>query len=172
RQIDAGLAGKADRLGHVGGVRAPRDQARALVYHRVVELPCLLVLRMVGVEHLALQPALELNSELVRRGHRGHLNLLKVFGRSTDKYYDKLSCMSSEAKALDLRKARGEDTRLQILDAARAKLAEHGAAGTTTRSIAARGGVRLSLVHYHFGGKQQLLAAVLDRENERLLERQ
>jgi AcrR family transcriptional regulator len=80
--------------------------------------------------------------------------------------------MSSEAKAVDLRKARGEDTRLQILDAARAELAEHGAAGTTTRSIAERAGVQLSLVHYHFGGKQQLLAAVLDRENERLLERQ
>src|SRR5205085_3034617 len=32
--------------------------------------------------------------------------------------------------------------------------------------------VRSSLVHYHFGGKQQLFAAVLDRENERLLGRQ
>jgi AcrR family transcriptional regulator len=80
--------------------------------------------------------------------------------------------VSSEAKPVDLRKARGEDTRLQILDAARAELAQHGAAATTTRSIADRAGVRLSLVHYHFGGKQQLLAAVLDRENDRLLERQ
>ena len=80
--------------------------------------------------------------------------------------------MSSEAKAVDLRKARGEDTRLQILDAARAELAEHGAAGTTTRSIAERAGVRLSLVHYHFGGKQQLLGAVLERQNADLLQRQ
>jgi AcrR family transcriptional regulator len=32
--------------------------------------------------------------------------------------------------------------------------------------------VRPSLVHYHFGGKQQLLVAVLARENQRLLERQ
>jgi len=79
--------------------------------------------------------------------------------------------MSSPAKK-DLRRARGDDTRLLILAAARDVLAEHGAAGTTTRSIAERAGVKLSLVHYHFGGKQELLAAVLDVENERLLERQ
>ena len=80
--------------------------------------------------------------------------------------------MSTSAKRPDLRRARGEDTRLHILDAARDALAEHGAAGTTTRAIADRAGVQLSLVHYHFGGKQQLLAAVLDAENDRLLERQ
>jgi AcrR family transcriptional regulator len=78
----------------------------------------------------------------------------------------------SSEPAVDLRKARGEDTRSQILAAARDELAAHGAAATTTRSIAERAGVQLSLVHYHFGGKQQLLAAVLDVENERLLERQ
>ena len=80
--------------------------------------------------------------------------------------------MSSAAGKLDLRRARGDDTRLQILAAARDALAEHGAAATTTRAIAERAGVQLSLVHYHFGSKQQLLAAVLDSENERLLERQ
>jgi AcrR family transcriptional regulator len=80
--------------------------------------------------------------------------------------------MSSEARRLDLRRARGEDTRALILDAARDALAEHGYASTTTRAIADRAGVQLSLVHYHFGGKQQLLTAVLERENERLLERQ
>ncbi|HST16254.1 MAG TPA: TetR/AcrR family transcriptional regulator [Gaiellaceae bacterium] len=80
--------------------------------------------------------------------------------------------MSRTAGTPDQRRARGDDTRMQILAAARDALAEHGAAGTTTRGIADRAGVQLSLVHYHFGGKQQLLAAVLDRENERLLERQ
>jgi AcrR family transcriptional regulator len=80
--------------------------------------------------------------------------------------------MSSAPSKRDLRRARGDDTRSQILEAARDALAEHGAAATTTRSIADRAGVQLSLVHYHFGGKQQLLAAVLDRENARLLERQ
>jgi AcrR family transcriptional regulator len=38
--------------------------------------------------------------------------------------------------------------------------------------VAEGAGVRLSLVHYHYGGKAALLLAVLDRENERLLARQ
>jgi AcrR family transcriptional regulator len=80
--------------------------------------------------------------------------------------------MSSPKTKVDLRRARGVDTRTQILDAARDALAQDGYAHTTTRSIAERAGVQLSLVHYHFGGKQRLLEAVLARENERLLERQ
>jgi AcrR family transcriptional regulator len=78
----------------------------------------------------------------------------------------------SSPPKVDLRKARGEDTKEQILDAARDALAATGYARTTTRAIADRAGVPLSLVHYHFGGKQQLLVAVLERENARLLERQ
>src|SRR6266480_906960 len=80
--------------------------------------------------------------------------------------------VSSPAKKVDLRRARGEDTRVLILDAARDALAEDGYARTTTRAIADRADVQLSLVHYHFRGKQHLLAEVLKRENERLLERQ
>jgi AcrR family transcriptional regulator len=80
--------------------------------------------------------------------------------------------MSSPAEKLDLRRARGEDTRALILDAARDVLTERGYRGTTTRAIAERAGVQLSLVHYHFRTKAQLLAEVLTRENERLLERQ
>jgi AcrR family transcriptional regulator len=80
--------------------------------------------------------------------------------------------MSSSPERVDLRRARGAGTREQILDAARDVLARQGYAGTTTRAIAEAADVRPSLVHYHFGGKQQLLAAVLERENERLLERQ
>lgn len=80
--------------------------------------------------------------------------------------------MSSASPRVDQRRARGDDTRTLILDAARDALAEDGYGQTTTRAIAERAGVRLSLVHYHFGGKQQLLVAVLTRENDRLLERQ
>jgi AcrR family transcriptional regulator len=74
--------------------------------------------------------------------------------------------------SLDQRVARGEATRTLILDAAREVLGEHGFAATTTRAVAEQAGVQLSLVHYHFGGKRQLLAAVLAREDERLLARQ
>ncbi len=80
--------------------------------------------------------------------------------------------MSSPAKAGDQRVARGAATRSQILAAAREVLAADGYSGASTRAVADRAGVRLSLVHYHFGGKRGLLAAVLEYENEQLLERQ
>jgi AcrR family transcriptional regulator len=80
--------------------------------------------------------------------------------------------MSSALPKLDQRIARGEATREQILDAAAQVLGEQGGTATTTRAIADRAGVRLSLVHYHFGAKGGLLAELLERENTRLLERQ
>ena len=70
------------------------------------------------------------------------------------------------------RAARGEATRLRILDAARDLLVERGYSCTSTRAVAERAETQLSLVHYHFSGKQQLLVAVLERQNEELLERQ
>ena len=73
---------------------------------------------------------------------------------------------------VDRRAARGLQTRLRILDAAREMLLARGAGGTSTRSVAEEAGVPLSLVHYHFGGMQALLVAVLERENEELLGRQ
>ena len=72
----------------------------------------------------------------------------------------------------DRRTLRGGLTRLKILEAARGTLLERGAGGTSTRSVADRAGVPLSQVHYHFGSKQDLLAAVLERENDLLLDRQ
>jgi AcrR family transcriptional regulator len=79
--------------------------------------------------------------------------------------------MSSPATT-DGRALRGQATRDRIVDAAREMLIEHGHGGTSTRAVADCAGVRLSLVHYHFGGKQGLLVEVLDRENEQLLKRQ
>jgi len=78
----------------------------------------------------------------------------------------------SSAAAPDRRALRGQATRDRIIDAARAVLIEEGHANASTRAVADRAGVRLSLVHYHFGGKQGLLVEVLGRENEQLLERQ
>ena len=80
--------------------------------------------------------------------------------------------MSSAAERVDQRLVRGEATRELILDAAAELLGGEGSAATTTRAVAERAGVRLSLVHYHFGGKCALLAELLARENAKLLTRQ
>ncbi|MDP9434553.1 MAG: TetR/AcrR family transcriptional regulator [Actinomycetota bacterium] len=63
-------------------------------------------------------------------------------------------------------------TRERILDGARAGLLDAGYAGLSTRRVADGAGVPLSQLHYHFGGKRQLILAVLARENERLIDRQ
>ena len=78
--------------------------------------------------------------------------------------------MSSDLK--HRRSTRGDATKELILEAARESLREEGYSGTSIRAVAERAGVQLSLVHYHFGSKQSVLVAVLERENEKLLERQ
>jgi AcrR family transcriptional regulator len=79
---------------------------------------------------------------------------------------------STDVPSTDGRAVRGEATRRRIVDAARDVLLERGHAAASTRAVADEAGVRLSLVHYHFGGKQGLLLEVLERENELLLRRQ
>ena len=64
------------------------------------------------------------------------------------------------------------DTRASILAAARERLLAVGYANLSTRTVADAAGVPLSQIHYHFGSKQQLILAVLEAENERLLARQ
>ena len=64
------------------------------------------------------------------------------------------------------------DTRTAILAAARRRLLSDGYANLSTRAVADAAGVPLSQIHYHFGSKRQLILAVLDAENVRLLERQ
>jgi AcrR family transcriptional regulator len=83
-----------------------------------------------------------------------------------------LDMSSATDPTTDGRAIRGQATRDRIVDAARDLLVEQGHGGTSTRAVADRAGVRLSLVHYHFGGKQGLLVEVLQRENDLLLERQ
>jgi AcrR family transcriptional regulator len=64
------------------------------------------------------------------------------------------------------------DTRVSILEAARARLLAEGYANLSTRAVAEAAEVPLSQIHYHFGSKQQLILALLEAENTRLLERQ
>jgi AcrR family transcriptional regulator len=64
------------------------------------------------------------------------------------------------------------DTKAAILGAAKHVLRESGFAGLSTRLIAESAGVPLSQIHYHFGSRQKLVLALLETENQRLLERQ
>jgi AcrR family transcriptional regulator len=64
------------------------------------------------------------------------------------------------------------ETRASILAAARATLLADGYASLSTRRVADAAGVPLSQIHYHFGSKQQLILALLEAENARLIERQ
>jgi len=54
-------------------------------------------------------------------------------------------------------------TRERILDAAEELFAEHGIEATSLRAIVARAGVNLAAIHYYFGSKSALLAAVIHR---------
>jgi AcrR family transcriptional regulator len=66
----------------------------------------------------------------------------------------------------------GASTRALILKAARRRLIEQGYANLNVRDIARDAGVNHALIGYHFNGKQQLVLAVLDDANTRLLDRQ
>ncbi|MCX5205433.1 TetR family transcriptional regulator [Streptomyces sp. NBC_00237] len=56
--------------------------------------------------------------------------------------------------------------RRQLVEAAIRVMARDGVAKTTTRSVVAEAGVSLSVFHYCFGSKQELLEAVMDTISE------
>lgn len=60
------------------------------------------------------------------------------------------------------------DTRTGLIDAAQARIAEHGYAGTSIRDLAADVGIRESSVYKHFPSKQAMLEAVLARAEQRV----
>lgn len=60
------------------------------------------------------------------------------------------------------RQAGDLEPREQILDAAAELFAEHGYAGTSTRAIAERVGVRQASLYYHFAGKDEILLELLE----------
>ena len=59
--------------------------------------------------------------------------------------------------------AAAQDTKLSLLDAAEALIAEHGVAGASLRAITSRAGTNLAAANYHFGSKQALARAVIAR---------
>ena len=64
------------------------------------------------------------------------------------------------------------ETKAKILDAAFRRLASEGYAALSMREIAKDAGVNHALINYHYRSKEQLVIAVLDAANRRLLERQ
>ncbi len=56
-----------------------------------------------------------------------------------------------------------EARRAALLDAALVEFSRHGLAGARTSAIAARAGVNKQLISHHFGGKQGLYRALVDR---------
>jgi len=65
-----------------------------------------------------------------------------------------------------------EATRSAILDAAERLFVEKGPAATTTNEIARRARVTKSLIHHHFGTKEELWGAVKQRGFDEYYERQ
>lgn len=63
----------------------------------------------------------------------------------------------------------GLETRQQLLQAAGQVFAEHGYAKATSKEICARAEANIAAVNYHFGGKDELYAAVLEEAHRRLI---
>jgi AcrR family transcriptional regulator len=58
--------------------------------------------------------------------------------------------------------ARRRSTAARLFDAAITEFARHGYQGATVRAICQRAGANTAAVNYHFGGKEQLYAQVLE----------
>ena len=67
------------------------------------------------------------------------------------------------------RRMTGRERREQLTDVGREVFAERGFAATSIEEIAERAGVSRPVVYGHFGGKEGLHDAVVEREVERLL---
>ncbi|MBV9232115.1 MAG: TetR/AcrR family transcriptional regulator [Chloroflexi bacterium] len=67
---------------------------------------------------------------------------------------------------------KSSETAARILEAAYRRLASDGYARLNMRDVAVEAGVNHALIHYYFGSKDQLVIAVLEEANRRLLERQ
>lgn len=65
-------------------------------------------------------------------------------------------------------RANGDQTRARILDAAEVLFGERGFAAVSLRDITTRADVTLALASYHFGTKEKLFEAVVERRAELL----
>ena len=70
--------------------------------------------------------------------------------------------LSNSRYPLDLRRAKGEATRRNLIESAILVMARSGLEGTTFATIAEESGLSRGLVTFHFKTKEQLIAAALD----------
>jgi len=71
----------------------------------------------------------------------------------------------------DRRRVKGDASRQRILDAAIELFSQKGYAGTGVQEIARRSGIEKAALYWHFGSKESLLAAVLDRTDAEFVDR-
>jgi AcrR family transcriptional regulator len=62
----------------------------------------------------------------------------------------------------------GDETRTRILDVAERRFADRGFDGVSIRDITREAGVNGAAIHYHFGTKQDLVAAIVRRRSDAL----
>ena len=67
--------------------------------------------------------------------------------------------------------AEGSQVRARFVDAVEAILSEEGYQGISARQVAAKAGLKTQLLYYYFRTMDDLLLAVVQRVNERRLER-
>lgn len=76
-----------------------------------------------------------------------------------------------DARRPDLRRVKGDASRERILEVAVQLFSERGYAATGVQEIARRAGIEKAALYWHFGSKESLLAAVLDRTDAEFVDR-
>ena len=159
-QCDAGIALGQRRIGH-------RHSRRAGSNHQVIRFN---QVRPVTPLMIAAIPNCNWNAEF--SVHKFPIDTSQLEGYIEQVIKPNVQCIKSAHEHPRGVRTDGVATRDLILQAARRRLIEEGYANLSVREIAADAGVNHALIGYHFQGKQQLVMAVLDEANARLLERQ
>ena len=82
-----------------------------------------------------------------------------------------MTSMTAEATIEHRRKRTGSATRIRILDAAEIEFSNNGYQSCSLRSISDSYDINLGLIHYYFGGKENLFTEVFLRRSHTLINR-
>lgn len=78
--------------------------------------------------------------------------------------------MAIESEPLTKRQQRGVESREIILDAAESLMATNGVTGTSMSALTKQSGLPASSIYWHFGNKEGVLVAVMERGAERFFD--